>query len=524
MSWLRIAGGVGSTLLLAFPSGAAQPTAQDDGLATILTEDVERHVWNLAAPELEGRDSPSAGLSRAADYIESVFRAAGLQGVGASSTFRLDFERQLLAPLIEGCALRYHAEEGGSARNFEYGKDFVPLPNCTGVAEGELTFVGFGIRAKKERYDDLKGKDVDGRVAVLIEGEPRHRKILEGPVVTPFADVHKKVEELEEEGAVAVLVVRRPLPTDRKRPLEIEPRTLSYRYTFASWVGEPDPKRQERTFRIPVLEVSNAAASALLGVDVEALAVRADKTGRFPKVKTPVGRVVVESSLEERMVAIENVCGLIPGSDPALQDEYVILGAHYDHIGVDPRGRIGDGADDNASGTAVILELAEALAAAPPRRSVLVCAFAAEEDGLLGSKAFCAEPPVPVTTMVAMLNFDMVGRGEDKEVALFGVKENPDLVDVVMDARKHARTGIKKIHEVNNRGLFERSDHFSFHQVGVPSIFFFEAENIADNEDYHTYRDTIAGVSFEKITNTARLAYLTAWLLAEDDDRPREPR
>jgi Zn-dependent M28 family amino/carboxypeptidase len=170
-----------------------------------------------------------------------------------------------------------------------------------------------------------------------------------------------------------------------------------------------------------------------------------------------------------------------------------------------------------------MLEVVTALAQAGPRRSILACAFAAEEDGLLGSQALCEHLPVPKASLVAMLNLDMVGRGEAGEVAVLGLLENPKLEDVLERAKKLQPTKIKSIVMRQGQDLFARSDHYSFHRIGVPVLFFFEGLPIDKNPDYHTWRDTIDLVDVDKVGRTARLVFNTAWLLADDDERPPKP-
>jgi Zn-dependent M28 family amino/carboxypeptidase len=223
-------------------------------------------------------------------------------------------------------------------------------------------------------------------------------------------------------------------------------------------------------------------------------------------------------------VWVDNVVATLPGADAALAKEWVVLGAHYDHIGVDQRGRIGVGADDNASGVAALLEAAEALALARPARSILICAFSGEEDGLLGSRALAKALPMPQTAIVAMLNLDMIGRGDPKEVAVIGLVQNPDLEDVLLRARKLERSGIERFVLRQGEELFQRSDHYSFHQLGVPVLFFFEGLPIEKNGDYHTWRDVPARLDWPKILHTSRIVYGTAWLLSTDPSRPPAPR
>lgn len=221
---------------------------------------------------------------------------------------------------------------------------------------------------------------------------------------------------------------------------------------------------------------------------------------------------------------IQNLVGLLRGSDPVLAGEFVVLGAHYDHVGIDARGRIACGADDNASGVAGMLEIAEAMTQAGPRRSVLFCAFAGEEDGLLGSQAFCGDLPVQKEKIVGMVNLDMIGRGDVGEVAVLGILQNPALEKVIARARKLKPSGLREVVMRQGEELFERSDHFSFHRIGIPVLFFFEGLPIEKNADYHTWRDTVDKIDTDKMLNTTRFVYNATWILTDDDERPPPPR
>ncbi len=486
--------------------------------ATIVEDDLAAHLLQIAAPELLGRNSPGAGLERAARYIEEVFAEAGFRGFGSADSFRHAFPMEMVVPDPAKCSLEV---EGLAPFVFE--TDYVPLFQCEGEGAGEAVFVGFGISSKKERYDDFKRTKLRGNVAVILEGEPRHKRVLEGPEVTELADVHTKLADLEKEGVAGVLVVRRP-PDPGKRGLA--PTPLGYRYTFARWNPQTTkPMRPvKQRLELPVLEITPAAAERILGFDVLATAEKIDKAGKPVSTKPSGHEVRLSSGLKNGSVQVDNVVGVLEGSDPELAGEFVVIGAHYDHVGVDTRGRIGTGADDNGSGTVALLELVQAFGAAKPRRSILACAFASEEKGLMGSHALCQNPPVAAGSMVAMLNMDMVGRGEDDLVVVLGTKQNPDLEKVLKEAKKLSSTGIKKIETGKAEHLWQRSDHYSFHEIGVPVLFFFEAVSETENEDYHTFRDTIELLSVEKIANTARFAFNTAWLLANDDDRPPAPK
>jgi len=494
------------------PAGdvAAAPAAAWDSLRK---DDLEQDLALLASPALEGRDSPSPGLLKAAEHIAARLQAAGLRPVKPEGGYLQYFERILPAPVEKQCSL---AVSGGTTADpppaFELGRDFVPVWRTSGSASGELVLLAFGIDSKNESYDDVTG-DLRGRIVVIVEGEPHHKKRFEGPEVTAEADLYAKLGVLAEAGVAGVLVTRR-IPAEGGA-------ALSFRHTWAFWNGgspvDPPP------VPLPVLEITPAAATALTGEDVLARAAAVDASAKAPKPIVTGRTVEMSAATSDQGVNIPNVVALLDGSDADLAGEYLVLGAHFDHVGVDPRGRIGYGADDNASGTAALLEIAEALALARPRRSILVCAFSAEEDGLVGSNSFCRYPPVPVTQMVAMLNMDMIGRGEVKEVAVLGVNQNPGFEKLLKTAQKLRPTGVKEVVTGQGLELFARSDHYSFHQVGVPVLFFFEGLPIDKNADYHTWRDTLEEIDLDKVLATSRLVFNTAWLLANADERPPAP-
>ncbi|MBK7877593.1 MAG: M20/M25/M40 family metallo-hydrolase [Planctomycetes bacterium] len=530
-------------------AGGGFATGYDSIRATELVHDLRY----LASPELEGRDTPSVGLELAARRIVERFDDAGLvpapdselvwrelrgtppagadepapprpadgapapaPDTSARATFLRPWKRELPAP---DAASKLAIANGAP---FELGVDFVPVAGQEGAAAGELVFAGFGIDARTEKYSDLDGLKLRGKVALVVAGEPEHPRAFDGPEVSPAAALWRKIDALAQAGSAAVLVVRRPPPVkgkDKKKPAP-EPRArLAFRHTWAEWVGSPsDP---EPKHRLPVLELSPACAAKLLGEDVLALADRIDRALKPVRLKEGA-RVEVESRVRRDSIAIDNVVGLVRGSE--LPDEYVVVGAHYDHVGVDERGRIGFGADDNASGTSALLELAEAVASAGPRRSVYFCAFSGEEDGLLGSKAFCARLPVERETIVAMVNLDMIGRGDADELAVLGLNQNPSLEKVLQRARALRPSGVTKLVLRQGEELFQRSDHYSFHELGIPSLFFFEGLPIERNKDYHTWRDTFELVDQDKVLHTTRFVFNTVWLLSNDDDRPPKPR
>ncbi len=528
--------------------------------ATIRADEVRAHVAYLASESLEGRDSPSLGLELASRYLCERFAAAGLapasdaaeawsrhasgeappdwsrppsaatQETSASAaTYLRPFtveqvdRRAYRAPVPEDCSLELLVD--GVTTTFEYGRDFVPVLGMEGDVRGELAFAGFGIDCEEEHYDDFDGMRLKGKLALILEGEPRHSKRFEGEEVTDAASMWRKVARLAEEGVAGIVVARRPPP---KKPggkdsaAATEPAPLAFRYTWAFFMGQrPDAPAKDA---VPMIEVSAACAKALLGEDVEALAQKIDRAARPVKHKSEGRTVSFRTRLEDRAVRMDNVVGVVPGTDPLLASQWVIVGAHYDHIGVGPRGLVGYGADDNGSGTAALIEIVEAMAAAPARRSVLFAAFAAEEDGLVGSQRLAQELPFSKEAVVAMVNLDMIGRGEDDVAMVLGIQYNPDLERVLDRAKKLGKTGIKTIEQNGDRELFQRSDQYSFHQIGIPTVFFMEDLPLAVNTEYHTWKDVVDLVDMDKVANTSKLAFHTAWILATDDGRPSAPR
>jgi hypothetical protein len=319
--------------------------------------------------------------------------------------------------------------------------------------------------------------------------------------------------------------VRRP-PAEEPKGLDgkvVAPVPLGFRHTWAQWVSAKLQAKDKIVAQIPALEITAGTATKLLGEDVLELAAQIESTGKPLRRERKEVRVSVRAGIARQKVPIDNIVGLVPGSDPALAKEYVVMGAHYDHIGVDGWGRVACGADDNGSGSSGLLEQAQAMAIAKPKRSIVFSWFSSEEDGLDGSKAFCENPPVPIGSCVAMLNVDMIGRLVEDEVYVIGAHVNKAYEDVLKDAKKLKATGIKKVFTDKGLDLWTRSDHYNFQEKGVPAMFFTEGAIDADNPDYHMWSDTVDKLSMVKMARISRFMFNTAWLIANDPKRPPAP-
>jgi len=508
------------------------------GFKSITEKEITGHLEVVAAPGMEGRDTPSEGQSRVAAYIadhfaewklefasdsKTVMREFGGQGPdhGAEDgSYYRPFLREANAPAPERCSLMLLDQKEGDVE-FEFGKDYVPVHRAGGSVRGELVFGGFGISDRSHKYDDLRGLKVKDKIVLIFGEEPRHKSKFDGEEVTKGASLWSKLLLLNKEGAAGALVVRRQ-PTGS----EDEDNRLDYRYTWASWAGggRGSGSQRQPSKALPTLEISIECASALLDTDALALLSKMDRGARPTKVKTKGREVSFDSRTARLSIRHDNLLGILRGSDPELADEYVLLGAHYDHVGVDASGRVGCGADDNGSGVSAFLEIVEALVAAPPRRSIIICSFTGEEDGLIGAHEISRNLPVAEEKIICMINLDQIGIGDRDEVAVLGIKQNPKLQKVLDRAKRLSKTGLKSIVTGQGESLFQRSDHYKFHEIGLPTLFFFEGLPISRNKRYHTWRDTIDGVDTDKVTRTARMVYNTLWILANDDERPPAPQ
>ena len=224
--------------------------------------------------------------------------------------------------------------------------------------------------------------------------------------------------------------------------------------------------------------------------------------------------VTMETILEADRYPVHNVVGLWEGSDPVLKNEYIVIGAHYDHVGVRNDTVVYNGADDNASGTAGVMEIAEAFSKSPikPKRSILFMAFAGEEKGLLGSRFYTDNPLFPIKNTVAMLNMDMISRNDTNEVAIIGAKTSPDLKEINETANNNFGMDL----DYSQDKFFRRSDHYPFYSKNIPVLFYFAKEN----PDLHKPTDDPEKIIPEKMATVGKLVFSTAWIVANRDQRP----
>jgi Tol biopolymer transport system component len=462
------------------------------GLAPASSPDLARRfaedVAVLSADDMEGRGLGTAGLGRAADWIERRLRELSLRPAFATG-FRQPFEVKTGVALEDG---------NGNALQGVARDAWVPLGmSSSGAFAGELAFVGYGIEAPPVGYRELEGIDLRGKVALVLRYEPQERdpgSPFAGRRPSRWSSMRYKVHQARERGASAVVFVTGPEQDE-------EDRLPALRND-----GPESPAG------IPVLQVKRAVAQQWLagaGIELGRFQKDVDRDLRPRSAVVPGVKVAGRVALRPTYARAENVAGILPGRGP-LAGEVVVVGAHYDHLGHGGTGStrpnqraVHNGADDNASGTVAVLLAAErvrqALAAAPSHRAVVFALFAAEEVGLAGSARFVADPPSPAARTVAMINLDMVGRLRDDQLIAFGTDSAPEWRALV----EAAAEGHLK---VTGRGDgYGPSDQTSFYAAGVPVLHLFTGAH----EQYHSPEDDASTLNAE---GAARIAELTAVL------------
>ena len=452
-------------LFVVLLAAAALVSAQAD---RIEGERIRPHVKFLSSDLLEGRAPGARGGLLAQEYIAAQFAAAGLKPAGDDGAFVQKVPLKLVEP--DGAKEHLSFSIAGQRVELNWQDDFIgtthqqqPQVNF----EADMVFVGHGIRAPEFGWDDYKGADVKGKVVVLFTGEPPSSdpKFFAGKALTYYGRWTYKYEEAARQGAIGALIIH-TTPTasygwqvvrGQSRPLpQVAHAPGTPALTLAGWVTSD----------------AGAKLLAALNLTVDSALAAADKRG-FQAVALPAK---VRADMEFRVSDINtgNVIGMVPGSDPKLKSEAVIFTAHWDHlgIGIPVNGdAIYNGALDNATGCAMLIEMARAWASMEPKpkRSAYFAAVTAEESGLLGSTYLAGHPPVPAGKIAANLNFDSYSPlGRTRDAGLQGA-ERTTLWDLVQKDVRDAGLSLKPDSHPEAGGYY-RSDHFSFARAGVPAF------------------------------------------------------
>lgn len=517
--------------LMSFSAGYTQ-VMKNKGLQSITAREIKAHVFFLASELLEGRGNGERGLEIAADYIAAQFEDAGLEPIGDDSSFfqKIELTYSLLGkPNILEIIGTNQAQDDIST--YKIGKDFLPFGfSADKEAKAQVVFAGYGITAPEYDYDDYKDIDVEGKIVLLLRHEPKENdkdSIFKGADGQKHSRFLEKALNAKNHGAVGMLMVTDPL---NHTTFEVGPVDSTKKLGFALKKDNPrDPQ-------IPAVHITLEVAQKLfMGSGKDLLTIQRNIDDNLkPESFALNGRTVyLKTVLSKNSLIVRNVAGMVKGNS----DEYIIIGGHYDHEGLKGN-EILYGADDNASGTASLIELSEAfmLNEERPQRNIIFLAFAAEEGGLLGSEYYTEHPLRPLNKTIAMFQLDMIGRNEDTEsmnpnrrkgfpivnaldsknkIHLIGTTYSQDMK--LIAERNIKDSGLELFFEYDNiQNLVKRSDHWNFLKKGIPAVLYIGGLH----PDYHTSRDTADKIEVEKMQRILRLVYSTVWDLADDTEKP----
>jgi Zn-dependent M28 family amino/carboxypeptidase len=453
-----------------FLLGAAPAPSPEAAASALITEDVLRaHVRFLSSDLLEGRAPATRGDALAEAYIASQFEALGLKPAGTEG-YRQPFE--LLGVLGHPDVLTFAAQ--GRTLSVSVPTEAIASSGTasedTRLAGAEVVFVGYGIKAEEYAWDDFKGMDVRGKVLLVMNNDPSDDPALfAGKTRLYYGRWTYKMEMAQRLGAAGVLIIHTTASAG-----------YPWQVVQTSWSGEqfflPSPDLGP-TLRGWVTEEACKRLVALGGKDLDALRASAELRGFRP---VPLG-VSLSTAFKStvRRTHSANVLGLLPGSDPARAQEWVVYTAHHDHLGMRANPKPGEdaiynGAVDDAGGVSQLLAVARAFASLPrpPARSILFAAVGAEEKGLLGSEYLVRHPPVPLGRLVLDINMDGFKIfGATRDVAVLGLGKTD--LDGTLSALAQAQGRVLVADTFPDQGHFYRSDQFSFARAGVPALHYY---------------------------------------------------
>ena len=482
--------------------------------AGIESDALLEHIKFLADDDLKGRGNGTEGLERAAEYIAGEFKEAGLQPGGAGGSWFQPFE--LVAGLTVGRSNGLTIEHNGKRVSLTLGESYYPLaapanesPETPSAAFDDLPLVFAGYGLSVSGYDDYGQVNVQDKAVLIFSHEPQERdpnSRFNGTRPVPQTSLQAKAAAARSRGARALLVVSDPTH-----------QVDEANYTL--FKADPDAEN----VGIPVLRIRRDEIRPLLDAwGLEGLARLIDRDLQPRSTLLKGASVDYVEHLSKNRRTVRNVIGVVPGSDPGKRHEAIVIGAHYDHVGIGGRlsvqpeltGQIHNGADDNASGTASIIEIARAAMEQRERfpRTLVFVAFAGEERGLLGSAHYVTAPTVPIENTIAMLNLDMVGRARGG-VDVSGLELSPSMEADLTAAVKASGADLSIRRQGPGAG---RSDDSSFIGRRIPAINFFTGFH----NDYHRPGDDWDKIDTSGTKRVAVLALELAASLAARSERP----
>ncbi|NVK23651.1 MAG: M28 family peptidase [Gammaproteobacteria bacterium] len=525
---------IGLSAVLAFTAACSQTDSKAEQSVSVEKHRIKSHLEFLASDYLEGRDTGSQGYEIAAQYVASEFQKLGLTPAGTEGYMqRVPFRRAYLNQQSTEAVI--HTDSGEI--ELKYPQDYMmsTLTNTTEASvKAEAVFVGYGLIADKYDYNDYKDIDVKGKIVVTLRGRPESWPSEEG---AHLASGTEKAKHAADRGAVGLITLHTP----KREKVRSYTTSLNYLGTPSlRWLdenGNPHGVRPE--LKVGAYLNLEAGKKLFANADTPLEEIFALDTDNKPipsfNLNTSI-ELAAKSRHEE--ISSPNVVAILPGSDPKLKDEYVVLTAHLDHIGlakdVTTKDRINNGAMDNASGVSVLLETARVLASSEaPRRSVLFTVVTGEEKGLLGANYFVNNPTVPLNAMVANVNLDMpVLLYDFADVIAFGANHS-SMGNIVETAAGQLGIGLSP-DPMPEQAIFTRSDHYNFVKKGVPSVFLMTGfKSKTEGEDggkvwgeffanhYHKPTDSLdLPINYDAAKMFADVNIRIALTAANQDERP----
>ncbi|HEX7062038.1 MAG TPA: M28 family peptidase [Woeseiaceae bacterium] len=503
--------------------------------ATEITDDYMRRVIEeLSDDKYEGRGPGSRGDEMAREYIAAEFEKLGLEPGAGPGDWQQEFD---LVGVTTEQPPEWTFERGGETLTLKQWDQFIASSGVqkerAAFENAELVFVGYGIQAPEYDWDDYKGQDMSGKVLLIMNNDPSwDPNLFGGETRLWYGRWDYKYLTAAKNGAAGAIIIHT---------------TPSAGYPFqvvqTSWTGEQfelpagdEPRGQVEAW---VTEDAARALVKLAGKDLDKLREAADNRDFQP---VPLGITTsLAMNVKLNRVATANVLGLIPGSDPELEDQAVIYTAHHDHLGIgtpdDSGDKIYNGAMDNASGVAQVLAIAKAIKALPeaPRRSVLIAMVGAEEQGLLGSKYYATHPTFPAGKIAANINYDGGNIwGETHDVTFVGLGKST--IDQIVEGIAREQGRVVNPDQFPDRGYFYRSDQFSFARIGVPALYLDTGIDFVDrpegwgreqvdhytNVNYHQPSDEYdPSWNLDGMISDALLGYWTGLSIANADEMPK---
>ena len=511
-------------------------TAADEGPGAITGVDLARHIQILASDELEGRAPTTPGGEKARDYIAGEYERLGLEPVNGSYFQNVPMVESTLDPSQS----HFNVEINGAMRELGYKTEAVfwtkRVEENVSFNDSDMVFVGYGVVAPEYGWNDYEGVDVTGKTVVMLVNDPgfatQDPDLFNGNAMTYYGRWTYKYEEAARQGAAAAIVIH-----------DTAPAAYGWGVVEGSWSGpQLDLQRPDNGASRIIAEgwITNDVARELLGaanLDLDALQAAAVSSDF---AAAPMTGLTASANLVQTIRRSEdaNVIGVLPGAKHP--DEYILYMGHWDHLGVNPtqegEDKIFNGAVDNATGIAAMLEIAERFSnnEERPARSVLFAAVTAEESGLLGSAYMAEDPPVPLAQIVGGINIDAVlpsPPAKDIIVVGYGASELEDILKAA--AENHDR--YLRPDAEPEKGYFYRSDHISFAKKGVPMLYADSGIDLREGgedagrafgEDYTANRyhapsdEYDDGWNMAGMTDTVEVLYETGAAIAYSDDWP----